>query len=262
MKQDKSKLSQKLKDKIFYISFGVGIFALLAVITVYTIQQRNTKVAELDLNTVSDYEEIAEKNQAIVKETGGNVTSTTGSTERTTEKEVTEEAVTTQEKETEEEVREATTERDYALPTSAPAGELTFNSEETLSWPVNGEVILPYSMDTTVYFATLDQYQCNPGMMIAAGNGTTVKSAYLGKVTKVTSDNVYGNIVTVYLGNDYSAVYGQLDTIYVKEGDYVKAGDSIGTVGNPTDSFLEEGSHLFFQMLNGETPVDPMLFIE
>lgn len=267
MKQEKSNFSQKLKDNIFYVSFGVGILALLAVVTVYTMQQRSTQVAELDLNTASDYSETAEKNQSIVAKTGGNVSSVNGETTRDITEDVydkvsetTEEETTSTEEATEE--VNASFERDYALPTSAPAGELTFNSEETLSWPVNGEVILPYSMDTTVYFETLAQYQCNPGMMIAAGSGTTVKSAYLGKVTKVTSDNMYGNIVTVYLGNDYSAVYGQLDTIYVKEGDYVKAGDSIGTVGNPTDSFLEEGSHLFFQMLSGDTPVDPMLFIE
>ena len=84
----------------------------------------------------------------------------------------------------------------------------------------------------------------------------------MGKVTKVTSDDIYGNLVTVYIGNDYSLVYGQLDTIYVKEGDYIKAGDSIGTIGNPTDSFEEEASHLFFEMTEKDTPVDTMLFIE
>lgn len=148
------------------------------------------------------------------------------------------------------------------LPVTADAGQLDFTSDKTLTWPVKGEVILPYSMKTTVYFKTLDQYRCNPGMLIAAGNGTTVKNAYLGKVTKVTSDNTYGNMVTVYLGNDYSVVYGQLDMIYVKEGDHVKAGASIGTIGNPTDCFQAEGSHLFFQMLKGDEPVDPMGFME
>ncbi len=148
------------------------------------------------------------------------------------------------------------------LPVTADAGQLDFASDKTLTWPVQGEVILPYSMETTVYFKTLDQYKCNPGMLIAAGNGTTVKNAYLGKVTRVTSDNTYGNMVTVYLGNDYSAVYGQLDMIYVKEGDHVKAGASVGTIGNPTDCFQAEGSHLFFQLMKGDEPVDPMGFME
>lgn len=148
------------------------------------------------------------------------------------------------------------------LPVSADVGELNFTSDKTLTWPVSGEVILPYSMDTTVYFKTLDQYQTNPGMLIAAGSGSTVKNAYLGKVVKVTSNNTYGNMVTIYIGNDYSLVYGQLDTVYVKEGDFIKAGESVGTIGQPTDSFEDEGSHLFFQILKGDTPVDPMDFME
>jgi murein DD-endopeptidase MepM/ murein hydrolase activator NlpD len=99
-------------------------------------------------------------------------------------------------------------------------------------------------------------------MLISAGNGTTVQSAYLGQVTKVTSDNTYGNMVTMYLGNNYSVVYGQLDAVYVKEGDFVKEGASVGTIGNPTDSFSQEGSHLFFQMYDGDEPIDPVLFME
>ena len=154
------------------------------------------------------------------------------------------------------------TEDGKQLPVTADVGELNFGSDKTISWPVKGEVILPFSMETTVYYKTLDQYRTNPGMLIAAGSGSTVKNAYLGKVVKVTSDNTYGNLVTIYLGNDYSAVYGQLDTIYVKEGDFVKAGESVGTIGKPTDSFEEEGSHLFFEMLKGDTPVNPMEFME
>lgn len=258
MKQGNTNLLQKLKDNAFYVALGIGLIALLAVVAVYTVEQQNNQIAELDLNTASDYKEVTTE-EPVIEETNGSIADLSGETYR--EDSTTEVELQNTEELTEEVLPvEETTE--YALPVSSPAGELSFNSEETISWPVNGEVILPYSMNTTVHFKTLDQYQCNPGMMIAAGSGTTVKSAYLGQVTKVTSDNVYGNMVTVYLGNDYSAVYGQLDTIYVKEGDYVKAGDSIGTIGAPTDSFTEEGSHLFFQLYDGDTPVDPMLFIE
>ncbi|MGN0496395.1 MAG: peptidoglycan DD-metalloendopeptidase family protein [Lachnospiraceae bacterium] len=258
MKQGNTNLLQKLKDNAFYVALGIGLIALLAVVAVYTVEQQNNQIAELDLNTASDYKEVTTE-EPVIEETNGAIADLYG--EKTREDTTTEVELQNTEEITEEVLPvEETTE--YALPVSSPAGELSFNSEETISWPVNGEVILPYSMNTTVHFKTLDQYQCNPGMMIAAGSGTTVKSAYLGQVTKVTSDNIYGNMVTVYLGNDYSAVYGQLDTIYVKEGDYVKAGDSIGTIGAPTDSFTEEGSHLFFQLYDGDTPVDPMLFIE
>ena len=256
---------QKLKDNAFYVALGLGLLAILAVVAVYTMGRGGTQVAEndLDLNQASDYTAITTEDKKI-EETNAKTANQKGSAGRTTA--TTEDKKTTQEVTTEavtEQVTESTESVNAEqIPVTTDVGELDFTSDKTLTWPVNGDVILPYSMETTVHFKTLDQYQCNPGMLIAAGNGTTVKNAYLGKVTKVTSDNMYGNLVTLYIGNDYSIVYGQLDTIYVKEGDYVKAGESIGTIGNPTDSFTEEGSHLFFQMLEGEKPIDPMMFIE
>ena len=261
---------QKLKDNAFYVALGLGLLAILAVVAVYTMERNGEQLAEneVDLNQASDYAVvITEEN--VVEETNGKTANQSGETNReqqTTEtvttEEVTEEvAESTEDNAVEEESVSETTESEQ-LPVAADAGELNFTSDKTLTWPVSGNVILPYSMETTVYFKTLDQYQCNPGMLIAAGNGTTVQNAFLGKVTKVTSDNTYGNMVTLYIGNDYSIVYGQLDAVYVKEGDYVKAGESIGTIGNPTDSFSEEGSHLFFQMYQGEETVDPLIFME
>ena len=262
-KRDRNIL-QKMKDNAFYMALGLGLFAILAVVAVYTMQRNGGQLAsnDVDLNMASDYSVITTAEQKVEK-TGGKTASQSGTEKRsTTRARVTTEART--EKITTEENTDVadSTEEPQQLPVTANAGELNFTSDKTITWPVNGEVILPYSMETTVYFKTLDQYQCNPGMLIAAGNGTTVKNAFLGQVTKVTSDNLYGNMVTLYIGNDYSIVYGQLDTIYVKEGDFVKAGESIGTIGNPTRSFAEEGSHLFFQMLEGENTIDPVLFIE
>ena len=233
----------------------------------------------MDLNVASDYADLENYEGAKVAETNGDVT-------REEEIASTKEVVKEQDAEKTEDMADAEAAKEHeqsyetadapstateqemnsedgeAVPTAGDTGRLDFNSEKTITWPINGEVILPYSMETTVYFETLDQYKCNPGMLIQAGVGTTVQNAYLGQVTSVTSDNTYGNMVTLYIGNEYSIVYGQLDAVYVKEGDFVKAGQSIGTVGNPTDSFAKEGSHLFFQMKCGEETVDPMMYIE
>lgn len=250
---------QKVKDNAFYVALGLGLFAILAVVGVYTAQQNDAKVAdnEMDLNVASNYTELSENEESgLVAETNGEITKQDAE-EGADEEDVASETTTTTEA-----ADVVKTTEDDAIPTTVDAGSLDFNSEKTITWPVNGKVILPYSMETTVYFETLDQYKCNPGMLIQAGVGTTVQNAYLGQVTEVTSDDVYGNMVTLYIGNDYSITYGQIDTIYVKEGDFVKAGQSIGTVGTPTDSFAEEGSHLFFQMSCGDETVDPTLYIE
>ena len=48
---------------------------------------------------------------------------------------------------------------------------LMFSEEDVLRWPVNGNVIIPYSMEQTVYFSTLDQYKYNPAIVIAGEVG-------------------------------------------------------------------------------------------
>lgn len=301
MNNNDTDLLQKIKDNAFYVALGVGLIAILAVVAVYTIQRNggNVREEDLDLNQASDYSSINDdtwnnsaRDNAVGRSdrrTGVNdntVIRGNDRTEKKTEDELSNIPDTKAQEELQKKNIQVTDEADVntneaapsteavnenvsdasddgeSLPVTADIGELNFGSGKTLEWPIKGEVILPYSMETTVYFKTLDQYQCNPGMLIAAGSGSTVKNAYLGKVEKVTSDNTYGNLITVYLGNDYRAVYGQLDTIYVKEGDFVKAGESIGTIGKPTDTFEEEGSHLFFQILSGDTPVDPITFME
>ena len=46
-----------------------------------------------------------------------------------------------------------------------------------LQWPVEGEVILEFAMDHSIYFPTLAQYQYNPAMIISAAEGTEVLCA-------------------------------------------------------------------------------------
>ena len=291
MNNNNTTFLQKIKDNAFYIALGVGILAIIAVIAVYTMGRDGGAYEEndLDLNQTSDYSSINTDNKRNDKYTNStdsseemrkqsNTAAVESIPDSKASSEMEKKNVQVSERSmTDDNTSNTNSDQNDAgvmtnpgnaaedgeqLPVTADIGELNFTSDKTLTWPVSGEVILPYSMETTVYYKTLDQYRTSPGMLIAAGSGSTVKNAYLGKVVKVTSNNTYGNMVTIYIGNDYSLVYGQLDTIYVKEGDYVKAGESVGTIGKPTDSFEDEGSHLFFQILKGDTPVDPMGFME
>lgn len=272
MNNNDTTLLQKIKDNAFYVALGVGIIAILAVIAIYSTRRGGTSYndTEVDLNQASDYSSIATED---ARDNAGRERNRFNTSDYRESSKSSEEIARRQSSEVNNDTKsdsnadkvsvdEVSVDDGEQLPVTADVGELNFGSDKTLEWPVAGDVILPYSMETTVYYKTLDQYRTNPGILIAAGSGSTVKNAYLGKVVKVTSDNTYGNMVTLYIGNDYSAVYGQLDTIYVKEGDYVKAGESIGTIGKPTDSFEDEGSHLFFKLMKGDDPVDPIAFME
>lgn len=140
----------------------------------------------------------------------------------------------------------------------ASATELHFDTEAGLLWPVNGSVILDYSMDQTVYFTTLDQYKYNPAVIIAGNVNEKVKAAASGKITEISTNEVTGCTVTMDIGDGYSAIYGQLKEVPYEVGAYVEAGNSLGFVNEPTKYYALEGSNVYFSLEKDGVPVDPV----
>ena len=63
-------------------------------------------------------------------------------------------------------------------------------------WPLEGDVILNYSMDRSVYFATLYQYKYNPALIIAGAVNDRVVAASDGQVIGVDTTAETGQTVT------------------------------------------------------------------
>ena len=140
--------------------------------------------------------------------------------------------------------------------------ELNFTEDSTLLWPVNGQVLIDYSMDATTYFPTLDLYKYNPSVVMAAASGDPVQAAANSQVLSITENEETGVTLTMDMGNGYQAVYGQLKDVAVQEGQTVEAGAIIGYISDPTKYYVEEGSNLYFAMTRDGEPVDPMIYIE
>ena len=138
----------------------------------------------------------------------------------------------------------------------------TFGEEAQMVMPTEGDVLKPFSMDTTIYFDTLDQYKCNPAMLIKADVNQEVVASFGGKVESVAEDAVNGSMIIVDMGNGYKAIYGQMKDIGVTEGDTIVKGQVIGNVAQPTKYFAEEGSHLYFGMTKEDAPVNPQDYLE
>ncbi len=145
---------------------------------------------------------------------------------------------------------------------SKAAVSLNFSPDSDLSWPLEGDVILNYSMDQTVYFATLDQYKYNPALIIAGKVNDPVNAAATGKITDISANEETGVTVTMDLGNGYQAVYGQLKEVLYKEGATVEAGNAIGYIAEPTKYYSVEGSNLYFELQKDQEPVNPMEFMQ
>lgn len=139
--------------------------------------------------------------------------------------------------------------------------ELHFDAEN-MSWPLQGNVIMNYSMDQTIYFATLDQYKYNPAVIIQAEVNTPVEAVAAGEVTSIDTSAETGTTVTVDMGDGYSAVYGQLKEISWNTGDRIEAGETVGYISEPTKYYSVEGANLYFELLKDGAPVNPMEYLE
>ncbi len=134
---------------------------------------------------------------------------------------------------------------------------LNFSEDEGLVVPVPGEILMHYNMDSTVYFRTLDQYKYNPAVIFQAAEGCEVVACADGQVTKIYQNEEIGVAVVIDLGNGYEATYGQLATYRLGLGDYVTAGQVIGTVARPTKYYVTEGSNLYFSMKKNGASINP-----
>lgn len=135
--------------------------------------------------------------------------------------------------------------------------ELHFSEEQGLVRPAAGDILMHYSMESSIYFTTLDQYKYNPAVIIAAAQGDAVSVCADGKVLSVFQNEEIGNAVTIDLGDGYQATYGQLGEINVTEGSYVNRGDQLGVVAEPTKYYSLEGSNLYFSLTKDGTAVNP-----
>ncbi len=153
-------------------------------------------------------------------------------------------------------------EEEESVETSGQSDRLSFSDQSKILWPVNGDVILNYSMDKSIYFSTLNQYKYHPAIVISAPVGSEVHCAARGKVSKIYVNEETGTTVLMQLGKGYDAVYGQLKEVAVEEGDVVEQGSLIGYVSEPTKYYTLEGSNLYFQLLKKSQPINPMDYME
>lgn len=145
--------------------------------------------------------------------------------------------------------------------TAGGGSEINFSEGDKLIWPVSGAVLMNYSMDKTVYFATLEEYKYNPALIIGGAVNDQVISAGKGIVKSIDKTPQEGTTVTVDMGNGYEAIYGQLQNVQVKTGDSVEAKTVLGYLAEPTRYYSVEGCNLYFEFRKDGQPVDPLQYL-
>lgn len=97
------------------------------------------------------------------------------------------------------------------------------------------------------------------GIDIAAPKGTNIYAAADGTVVKCEWYGGYGNCVIINHGGGIMTLYGHCNSLNVKNGQSVKAGDVIAYVGTTGQS---TGYHLHFTVYEGKTAVNPWNYLK
>jgi septal ring factor EnvC (AmiA/AmiB activator) len=141
--------------------------------------------------------------------------------------------------------------RPRSTPSEEPAGAGFGGLRGRLGWPVNGQVVGEFGAQVHPRFGTRT---FRNGIDIAVPEGTGITAVYPGHVVYTGWFRGYGNLIIVDHGGDYFTLYAHAAEIRVTEGDEVRQGQTIGTVGE-TGSL--QGPRLYFEVRHQGRPQDP-----
>lgn len=128
--------------------------------------------------------------------------------------------------------------------------------------PVSGETIFGYSMEALSYNQTTRDWRVHNGVDLAAEPGTEVLAAAEGEVYTVSEDDALGHTVVIRHNDGYTTRYSSLaETICVRPGDSVTAGQVIGYAADSAITEAALGSHVHFSVTHHNEPMDPAQFL-
>ncbi|MEW6101109.1 MAG: M23 family metallopeptidase, partial [Candidatus Omnitrophota bacterium] len=90
------------------------------------------------------------------------------------------------------------------------------------------------------------------GIDLLAKIGTPVLASASGKVVAATRNHGMGNYVIITHARDLVTLYGHLQHIYVRKGQYVRQGEVVGSVGKTGNAnYRDMLPHLHFEVRKG-----------
>ncbi len=278
----KERVNQLFKDKLILVMMVLGLLTIVAAAGVITLQRRNTEESPY-LNMEGGPEHLVDGQKEESLPDAGHSNAAKEETEAAKNQELADagkETTAAQTKPAETKAKEnagkenAVKETQAAKPKETeaePAGAgmdaasalvLNFAQTQSMMWPVEGNVLLDYSMDSTIYFPTLEQYKCNSGIVIQGEVSQPVAAPANARVLETGVNEEIGNYLILDLGDEYSLICGQLKEVSAVTGEYLEKGQIMGYVAEPTKYYTVEGPNVFMELRKGEQAMDPLDYLE
>ncbi len=269
-------MGKKIK-KITYISIILTIIVVLCLIAAmivninkmyseYREQALDYKTSITEGSTGDDFVEGYEEASSSIGKTVEESKKEENKTESKTEKQVENKTETKTEKQVENKI-ETKTENKQKTETKAPEVKKqeapVIIPDPSFIKPVEGEIIKEYSKENLIYSETLKEWTTHTGVDIQAELTTVVKAASEGTVKSIKNDPRYGLTVIIEHVNGFETRYSNLLTAeFVKVGEKVTSGQTIGTVGNTASFEVLDKSHIHFEILKNSEYLDPTSYIK
>ena len=133
---------------------------------------------------------------------------------------------------------------------SSTTSTTAYNWPKTVRWqkPANGKIVKKFNRNKNDA----------KGIDIAGKRGDPVLASAGGKVVYSGNGLIsYGNLIIIKHNKTFLSAYAYNDSLLVKEGDVVKAGQKIATMGNKE----KMSPRLHFEIRKNGKPVDPLRYL-
>ncbi len=130
--------------------------------------------------------------------------------------------------------------------------------------PVSGKLAKSHDSEVQVFSNTMQDYRVHLGLDICAAENTPVCAVADGKLVEVWEDDLMGQCVAISHDGDAISVYKNLHLALpdgIKAGVEVKAGDTIGYIGDTAMVELADEPHLHFEMTVAGIQVNPLDYL-
>ena len=128
--------------------------------------------------------------------------------------------------------------------------------EKPTIWPLLGRLLSPFGTRTDPFS---EEGAFHKGVDISAATGTPVHATADGIVIFSEFLSGYGRLVVVDHGDGFHTYYAHLSKFWVRAGQEVRRGDSVGLVGS---SGKVTAPHLHYEVRIGGTPMNPIRYMK
>ncbi|MCY4521220.1 MAG: peptidoglycan DD-metalloendopeptidase family protein [Caldilineaceae bacterium] len=144
------------------------------------------------------------------------------------------------------------------LPTASRGASINFNIKApTGALPATGIFVKPLDRS----HITQGYWDAHKAIDYSSRTGAPIKTLDHGTVAYATYgwNYGYGNMVVVDHGNGYTSLYAHLSTVYVRQGQAVRQGEVLGTLGSTGNS---TGPHLHLELRLHGANVNPLGYVQ